>query len=439
MQNDKGSEAVVKYEPLIERIESRRKELQVNKGTPGSVRKINGKIYLDFRYLGRRVREPYKGLDWDGEKGMFVLQARIELNLIQKGIERGCFVFSEVFPNSAKAKSFTHMEIEMGLRKFRPHEVLVKDYISDWIDDLRHDSVAGRTLQGYNSNNHNYIIPYWGEMNFAQLRKIKLGEFYDWARDQEIRGEAVSNNSLNAYIKQLIRIATHAAGAYEWADYKPFLGYKPLPNIDPYDAIHPFTRDEQDLIFRALPQYWRPYVDFAFASGVSVGELNAIRPNDVTRGAEPRVVIDEAWTQDEKGNAIIGPTKNKYRNRTLKMNPRMRQAVEAQVKYRERLETQSEFFFCKEDGSPISDSSWFITNVWRPTLMRQKMEYRSFREARHSFATEHLSKGVDPLTIAAFMGHRDPQMVLKRYAKYKKKFDGVGVGMDDHLQRDYGV
>ncbi len=247
MQDNKGSEAVVKYEPVIERIESRRKESQVNKGRAGSVRKINGKIYLDFRYLGSRVREPYKGLDWDGEMGISVLRARTDLDRILEGIKRGCFVFSEVFPNSAQAKSFTHTEIDMGLRKVRPHEVLVKDYIPDWIDDLRLEGVAGRTLQGYNSNNHNYIIPYWGEMNFAQLRKIKLGEFYDWARDQEIRGEAVSNNSLNAYISQLIRIATHAAGAYEWAGYEPFLGYKPLPNIDPYDAIHPFTRDEQDL------------------------------------------------------------------------------------------------------------------------------------------------------------------------------------------------
>jgi len=53
MQDNKGSEAVVKYEPVIERIESRRKESQVNKGRAGSVRKINGKIYPGFSLPGK--------------------------------------------------------------------------------------------------------------------------------------------------------------------------------------------------------------------------------------------------------------------------------------------------------------------------------------------------------------------------------------------------
>ena len=276
-------------------------------------------------------------------------------------------------------------------------------------------------------------------MNFAQLKKKKLGDFYEWARDQEIRGEPVSNNSINTYVKQLIRIATHAAEANEWPGYKPFFGYRPLKVTDPYNDIDPFTLDEQSRIFKALQLFWRPYVEFAFASGVSVGELNAIRLSDLKMGSQPTVVIDEAWTREENGKTVIGTTKNSYRMRTLQMNPRMLQAVEAQFRWREKKGIESQFFFCKMDGSPISDSTWFITNVWRPTLKRIDMSYRSFREARHSFATEHLSKGGDPLKIAAFLGHRDAQMVLKRYAKFKKKYEGVGVGMDDHVQRDFGV
>jgi integrase len=99
-----------------------------------------------------------------------------------------------------------------------------------------------------------------------------------------------------------------------------------------------------------------------------------------------------------------------------------------------------EFFFCKQDGSPISESSWFITNVWEPAFKKvEGIACRRFRQTRHSYASEHPAKGVKPLKIAAAMGHKDVQMVLTRYAKFRARYDGCGVGMGESERRDYGL
>ena len=50
-------------------FQSRRKgkgyrKFDLNRNKEGSVRKVNGKVYVDFMYLGERVREP-SGLPWN--------------------------------------------------------------------------------------------------------------------------------------------------------------------------------------------------------------------------------------------------------------------------------------------------------------------------------------------------------------------------------------
>jgi integrase len=439
MEQEVHSESMVIFEGVREKGGlACRKTLGINRGIRGSVRNLNGMIYLDFHYIGIRVREPYGGLRWDGDRGLNVMRARSDLNVINEGIAKQTFIFSEVFPNSKRARKIASLEVELGVRKIRPEDLLIKDHIETWMSDLRKSGTQGITLVGYARNNTNYILPYWGQKSFAHLKKGALPGFYEWVRDRELRGEPVSNNSINVYTRQLIRIAKHAAEANEWGGYVAFLGYQPLQETDPYEQINPFSQSEQELIFKHLPHVWRPYVEFAFASGLSVSELNGIKLDRVHIDPAPgKVRIDAAWTLDEEGRALLGRTKNKYRRRTLQMNPRMRKAVEVQLEVRKRERIEGEFFFCKPDGTPICDSSWFITNVWRPTLKKAVVDYRSFRETRHSFATEHLSKGGDPLEVAAAMGHRDAQMVLKCYAKFKRKAEGVAVGMSERVQCDY--
>jgi integrase len=76
--------------------------------------------------------------------------------------------------------------------------------------------------------------------------------------------------------------------------------------------------------------------------------------------------------------------------------------------------------------------------VWIPTLKKAGLTYREMKQTRHSFATNALSCGENPLWIAKVMGHRDTDMIIRVYGKYIEnagkhqdgaKFDGIYKGM----------
>ncbi len=105
----------------------------LNRNRMGSVRSINGKLYVDFIYLGERVREK-AGLDDTKDNAK---QVRQQLDKIIMAIEAGTFRFAEVFPKSRKRDYFQDKESEVyGLKK-APDEVNVKDYTWEWYNRLK--------------------------------------------------------------------------------------------------------------------------------------------------------------------------------------------------------------------------------------------------------------------------------------------------------------
>jgi integrase len=52
--------------------------------------------------------------------------------------------------------------------------------------------------------------------------------------------------------------------------------------------------------------------------------------------------------------------------------------------------------------------------------IKAQLKYRYPYQARHTFATKHLSKGFNPLWVANQMG-TSPEMIYKHYAVYLQK------------------
>jgi integrase len=57
------------------------------------------------------------------------------------------------------------------------------------------------------------------------------------------------------------------------------------------------------------------------------------------------------------------------------------------------------------------------------------------KQTRHSFATNALSCGENPLWIAKAMGHRDTDMIIKVYGKFIENASGLNDGI--HLDAIY--
>ena len=109
MANCIGQQTKVILFPQRKKRSEKSRKSGINYNKEGSVRNINGKIYVDFMYLGERVREPAK-LKWNDINSKFV---RRQLDKIIIDIESGNFSFSQVFPDYPRFNSCFHPSINL--------------------------------------------------------------------------------------------------------------------------------------------------------------------------------------------------------------------------------------------------------------------------------------------------------------------------------------
>jgi integrase len=406
---------------------SRGKGLNMNKS--GSVRNINGKVYVDFIYLDGRVRES-SGLPWNQKNAKAV---RDQLDKIYAAILSGTFKFADVFPKSKKADYFSEKEQQVfGIEK-SPDTVHVKNYIWTWYGLLKVSGrVSERTLHGYKSYITNYLEPFFGEMMFSDINKSTCDKFVAWAKARKYRNKSICNKTVNKTLVPMKMVCTDAAIEYGWGTaFNPFFGFKKLPEDDPYEKLSPFSIQEQAILLQVLPDHWKPYFEAAFVTGLRQGEQIALKPEDIN-WSKGILTIKRAATRNEDGKFMMGKTKNKYSRRSITLLPIMLDALKKQKAIYEQF--KGEYFFCSLQGNMI-DISNLRQSVWNPALKESGLDYREMKQTRHSFATNALSCGENPLWIAKVMGHRDTNMIIKVYSKYIENANGFQDG--NHLNTFY--
>lgn len=419
---DRVSQAkVVKFPQKKRRAESPRKA-GLNRNREGSVRKINGKVYVDFMYLGERVRESSE-LCWNEKNAKLV---REQLDRIVVGIRSGTFRFAEVFPQSKNGDLFSAKEREIYRLKETPEQVACKGFFADWYKLLKDSGrVTGRTLFGYKGYLQLYLLPFFGEMTFSDLNEATFHKFTAWAKQQQYRGKSISHATVNKCFTVLKMICRSAAVELRWgSNYNPFFGFKKLSEDDPYEDIFPFSLQEQEKIIAHLPDHWKPYFRFAFCSGLRPGEQISLQPEDIEWQSK-LLHVRRAMTRDEEGKKIMGRTKNRYSRRTIKLIPVMIDALEAQKVIYERF--RGEYFFCTTTGARI-DLDHLRNRVWGRGLRQAGLQHREMKQTRHTFATIALGCGESPLWIARTMGHRNTEMIIRVYGKYMERFRGLEDG-----------
>lgn len=403
----------------------------LNRNRDGSVRKINGKIYVDFIYMGERVREP-SGLDWDDKNAKIV---REQLDKVIGSIKTGTFRFGDVFPNSKKKDHFREKEIQAyGLKK-TPDQVHLKEYILAWHELLKG---AGRTSErthyDYKAYMDLYLIPFFENMTFADLNAETFERLISWAKKQRYSGKEIKNETINKIFVPLKIVCRRAAIEYGWGSFNPFFGFKKLPEGDPYESIFPFSVEEQGKLVSQMRDHWKPYFRFAFCSGLRQGEQNGLKPEDIDW--ENRLLhIRRAITLNKDGKVMEGNTKNRYSRRTIKLTASMYSVLEEQKKIYHQF--KGKYFFCSTNGGMVNHSN-SRRDVWLPALKKAGLKVREMRQTRHSFATVALSCGESPLWIAKVMGHRNTDMIIKVYGRYTENAAGTedGCRFDQVIKRN---
>lgn len=413
----------------------------INAHKKGSVWNHRGEVYINFRYLGERAQENTNlPFNKKNEKAQ-----RDRLDGIIVKIKEGTFVFGKEFPLSGKRDLFTKLERQILGRGEEPKDIIIKDYITEWESIKENNgSVSERTWRDYKSYINKYIVPFFGEMSFADLN-ANLEEFIIWCKAQKIKGQPVKFESIKKYFVVLKMIVAGATVKYGWSqNFDPFFGFKGFrgrkdaldtnASDDEEDTVNPFSLDEIQKIRGELTSHWLPYFDFAIASGVSPSEQGAIKPLNIDWD-NGILKIRRAITLNKEGKPTEGRTKNDHRRRDIKLTKSMLAPLLAQKMIHAKL--KSKYFFCSPKGC-IVDRANFLYQAWYPALKRAEVELRAAHQTRHTFATLAISRGEDLNWIRKVMGHADTGMIIKHYSRFIANATGIinGSKLDSILVTD---
>lgn len=255
------------------------------------------------------------------------------------------------------------------------------------IDPKRPEHPLGR------SSVENYLLPLAGTLTLAVRRRLIASNPFDvlTADDRPRRAERKSphewtDDELTALLDASRRLASKAASRYDYA----------------------------------------PLLRVAAALGLRLGEVLGLRWYDFD-AAEGLLYVRRQWTR----HGSYGETKTHAGTRAIPL-PEDLLGELISLRLRSRFSKDTDPVFASREGTPLAHR-----NVTRRGFeaARDLAGLRSslrFHDLRHACASRLIDAGLDPVTVAAVLGHEDPNVTLRVYAarfNRQRKDDAVRLAL----------
>lgn len=348
-------------------------------------------LRIAFSYHGVQCRETLR-VDPTPKNIKYAERLRAQIHL---EIERGTFNYGVHFPDSPKAKMF-------GTKT--AGNKLLGDYLDEFMETCRR-GLAHSSILGY----QRALNAHYGKLRNYPIRDITPPVLREWIAGMKVSAKRVRN------------VLTPLRGAIALALQDRHLTENPLDLIEvarvtgkvrrrvPYE-INPCTLGEIKAILAAAHLPFRHGLMLAFFTGMRTSELIGLEWEQVDLD-QGTITVDRAVAE---GVAKKGG-KTEAALRVIELIAPAREAI---AKLKEISYGRSKYVIIKPHGTdPYSDSnSW--SNAWVRTLVKAKVKPRNSYQTRHTFASLLLSQGENPLWVARQMGHKNTEMIFKRYGRW---------------------
>lgn len=366
----------------------------------GSVYSRNGKLWVDFRYLGERVREP-SGL---ADTELARKTVRKQLDLIIAEIENGLFEYAKRFPHSTKKDYFTELEGRTVTKD--PAGVFFGDYVKKWRQEME-PGMSVSQIRDYTSILNAHHFPYFGAMPFSEFTPLCMKKFVAQLKGKKNQaGRPLSAKRIQNVIIPLRAIVKDAFEEYGWFDLPdPFSGLK-LAKPKKF-AVQPFRFEEWRQLMAFIPCWYRNYFEFALQIGLRPSEQVALK----------WVAVDDNFIYIELSrvrNREKEDLKTEDSRRRIEIRPAMRDVLLKQ--WEQTKGFSSPYVFINTFGRPILQDK--LREMWSRVIKKSSIRYRRMYECRHTFASWALAAGETPEWVARTLGHVNTSMVYKTYGRY---------------------
>ena len=264
--------------------------------------------------------------------------------------------------------------------------------------------VSQRTIDWYRDTAKNLTAYFEGRSAVEVDRETAIG-FFTWLKSQPLKPETQQ--------RRLEAIAS----AWKWAveenligSSNPWAKIPKLVTVPDIEGANPFTEEECEKILEAIGEI-RPrscyvaFVRFMFGCGTRPGEAIGLRWGDISENFS-KVTIRSQFTKGERKP----PKKNKIRK--FRVSAWIQKLLEQL--YLNASDTNNEALIFTNNGNPIHLDN-FREDVWKPALERASVPYRPPKNCRHTFVSQMLERGINPVLVAKITGH-DTAVMFRNYA-----------------------
>ncbi len=250
----------------------------------------------------------------------------------------------------------------------------------------------------------------------AGQRPLELAhELFDMVLHHTVQAHQVAIDIAQHFDLHQLRALLKSATADGWLERNPAMGID-LP-VKAKRTLDPFTREEADTVIAHLystlgnkhVEIYACLLEFAFYTGMRLGELRALRWEEVNKEKRIvrvcRIVVDGKVTERIKN----------LRPRNVLLNDRAMHALERAEALKEKIKTDYIF-------PPAQGGEWMVnpdgpTKYPKPALAALGIRERRQYDTRHTYATMCLMAGMNVAFIANQLGHTI-EVLLSTYAEW---------------------
>jgi integrase len=325
------------------------------------------------------------------------------LGEIQNQISNGTFGYAKYFPNSQKLELF-------GVVKKTKN---IKSYLDEYLTICENRNLSPSTIVGYEK-----CLSALSALHKLHVAELTPAVLKNWISSRKIKLKTIRNHLsfLRSAIDEAVTDGLLTINPVTLVSASRYHIIESTPNADDYE-VDPFAPAETSAIYLHCKFHeWKNLFRFAFNTGLRSSELCALRWTDID------FVANTAHIQTASVVGVIKSTKTKAGTRKVELNS---EALLA-------LNEQKPFTFMKSDfifSDPKTGEAWANADAirkkaWVPTLKKAGVRYRNPYQTRHTFATRHISQGVNLFWLAGQMGHKGPEMLFRHYGSYLAEYDG---------------
>lgn len=359
----------------------------------------SGRLYIDFRYQGKRYRESTSVADTPANRKQFA----VLLKKMEAEITLDTFDYQKYFPEGKSSELFKSRKADIKRGKCGPR--LFNAFCEVWFSEKQ---VEWR--QSYKDTVRNsldvHILPYFDGKALDEIDKGLIMSFraHLTTLPGQSQGTSLSASRVNHIMTPLRMIITEGSDRFKFQN--PWQNIKSLK--EPRTNVEPFTFQDVQLILDKVRKDYQVYYTTRFFTGMRSSEVDGLLWKYVDFDRK-QILVREALVR----NRMVG-TKTDGSTRDIDMNSIV---YESLLKHKELVGERSSYVFSGIRGKPLHNRN-VTQRVWYPLLRYLNLSPRRPYQTRHTAATLWLAAGEAPEWIARQMGHTTTEMLFRIYSRY---------------------